>query len=79
MLDFDLFTQVIDEAPPSLGRVDFFNYGEPFLHKRAVEMCQYIKSHHPHTYLYTSTNGLAFNEAQARYPHGHRRGDVLDR
>ena len=52
-----------DEAPPSLGRVDFFNYGEPFLHKRAVEMCQHIKSHHPHTYLHTSTNGLAFNEA----------------
>ena len=55
-----------DEAGPSLGRVDFFNYGEAFLHKRAVEMCQYIKSHHPHIYLYTSTNGLAFNEAQAR-------------
>ena len=66
MLDFDLFTRVIDEAGPSLGRVDFFNYGEAFLHKRAVEMCQYIKSRYPHIYLYTSTNGLAFNEAQAR-------------
>ena len=66
MLDFDLFTRVIDEAGPSLGRVDFFNYDEAFLHKRAVEMCQYIKSRYPHIYLYTSTNGLAFNEAQAR-------------
>ena len=66
MLDFDLFTRVIDEAGPSLGRVDFFNYGEAFLHKRAVEMCEYIKTKFPHIYLYTSTNGLALTEEQAR-------------
>src|SRR5881398_2394885 len=29
-------------------------------------MCEYIKSRFPHVYLYTSTNGLAFNEEQAR-------------
>ncbi len=63
MLDFDLFRRVIDEAGPSLGRVDFFNYGEAFLHKRAIEMCEYIKTHFPHIYLYTSTNGLAFKDA----------------
>ncbi len=66
MLDFDLFKRVIDEVGPSLGRIDFFNYGEAFLNKRAVEMCEYIKNRHPHIYLYTSTNGLAFSEAQAR-------------
>ena len=42
MLDFELFRRVIDEAGPSLVRIDFFNYGEAFLHKRAVEMCEYI-------------------------------------
>jgi hypothetical protein len=66
MLDFELFRRVIDEAGPSLGRVDFFNYGEAFLHKRAIEMCEYIKAQFPHIYLYTSTNGLAFTEEQAR-------------
>src|SRR5207247_4855889 len=66
MLYFDLFLRVVDEAGPSLTRIDFFNYGEAFLHKRAVEMCEYIKSHFPHIYLYTSTNGLAFTEQQAR-------------
>ncbi len=65
MLDFDLFTRVIDEAGPSLGRVDFFNYGETFLHKRAIEMCEYIKARFPHIYLYSSTNGLAFTEQSA--------------
>ena len=81
MLDFDLFTRVIDEAGPSLGRIDFFNYGEAFLHKRAVEMCEYIKANFPHIYLYTSTNGLAFTEerCQPARPLGHRRGHLLDR
>jgi Iron-sulfur cluster-binding domain/Radical SAM superfamily len=66
MLDFDVFTRVIDEAGPSLVRVDFFNYGEAFLHKRAVEMCEYIKTKFPHIYLYTSTNGGALNEERSR-------------
>jgi Radical SAM superfamily/Iron-sulfur cluster-binding domain len=66
MLDFEVFRRVIDEAGPSLVRVDFFNYGEAFLHKRAVEMCEYIKARFPHIYLYTSTNGLAFSADQAR-------------
>jgi hypothetical protein len=66
MLDYDLFTRVVDEAGPSLGRIDFFNYGEAFLHKRALEMVEYIKSRFPHVYLYTSTNGLALTEDGAR-------------
>ena len=66
MLDFELFRRVVDEAGPALVRIDFFNYGEAFLHKRAVEMCEYIKTRFPHVYLYSSTNGLAFTEEQVR-------------
>jgi MoaA/NifB/PqqE/SkfB family radical SAM enzyme len=66
MLDWTLFTRAIDEAGPTLVRVDFFNYGEAFLHKRALEMCEYIKTRFPHIYLYTSTNGLALNDDKAR-------------
>lgn len=66
MLDFDLFTRAIDEVGASLVRIDFFNYGETFLHKRAVEMCEYIKRRFPQIYLYTSTNGLAFTEEKIR-------------
>jgi MoaA/NifB/PqqE/SkfB family radical SAM enzyme len=66
MLDFDLFKRVVDEVAGSLVRIDFFNYGEAFLHKRAVEMCEYVKSRFPQVYLYTSTNGLALTEEQAR-------------
>ena len=66
MLDFDLFRRVVDEGGPSLVRIDFFNYGEAFLHKRALEMVEYIKSRYPQIYLYTSTNGLALTEEGAR-------------
>ena len=66
MLDFEIFRRVVDEAGPALVRIDFFNYGETFLHKRAVEMCEYIKAKFPHIYLYTSTNGLAFGDEQVR-------------
>jgi MoaA/NifB/PqqE/SkfB family radical SAM enzyme len=66
MLDFELFRRVVDEAGPALVRIDFFNYGEAFLHKRAIEMCEYIKTRFPNVYLYTSTNGLALNDAQSR-------------
>src|SRR5262245_45894455 len=66
MLDFDLFKRVVDEVGGSLVRIDFFNYGESFLHKRAIEMCEYIKSRFPQVYLYTSTNGLVFTEERAR-------------
>ena len=66
MLDVDLFERVLEEAGPSLIRLDFFNYGEAFLHKRAIEMCERVKVRFPHIYLYTSTNGLAFTADQAR-------------
>ena len=62
MLNFNLFVRVVEKAGPALARIDFFNYGETFLHKRAVEMCEYIKQRFPHIYLYTSTNGLALTE-----------------
>ena len=67
MLDFDLFRRVVDEVGASLVRIDFFNYGEAFLHKRAVDMCEYIKRLFPHIYLYTSTNGLALSDERARH------------
>ena len=63
------------------ARIDFFNYGEAFLHKRAVEMCEYIKS--------TLPAHLSLHEHQRPRVHrgrgaaagalGHRRGHLLDR
>jgi hypothetical protein len=51
------FTAMMGEVGPQLGRLDFFNYGEPFLHPSALDMIEHIKEKYPHVYLYTSTNG----------------------
>ena len=58
MLDFDVFKRVVDEAGPSLVRIDFFNYGEPSC-TSAPWRCAIHQAQVPHIYLYTSTNGLA--------------------
>lgn len=58
MFPFAEFKSVIDEVGESLIRLDFFNYGDSFVHPQAVEMIEYIKQKYPHIYLYTTTNGL---------------------
>jgi hypothetical protein len=61
LLDYNTYTKVIDELGPGLQRIDFFNYGESFIHPRAIEMIEYAKSRYPQIYLFTSTNGLLLN------------------
>lgn len=52
------FRSLMAEIGPGLIRLDFFNYGEPFLHPQALDMIELVKKEYPHVYLYTSTNGL---------------------
>lgn len=66
LLSWDTYQKVIDELGPGLERIDFFNYGESFIHPRAIEMIEYAKSHHPQIYLFTSTNGLLLNTDEKR-------------
>ena len=61
LLDYKTYTRVIDEIGPTLHRIDFFNYGESFIHPKAIDMIEYAKSRHPHIYLFCSTNGLLLN------------------
>jgi hypothetical protein len=66
LLSWDVYKKVIDELGSGLERIDFFNYGESFIHPRAIEMIQYAKSRHPQIYLFTSTNGLLLNTDEKR-------------
>ena len=58
LMSWDEFKHIIDQVAENLTRIDFFNYGEPFMHPRAVDMIEYIKEINPLIYLYVSTNGL---------------------
>jgi hypothetical protein len=58
----DGFRSLLEEIGPGLIRLDFFNYGEPFVHPRALDMIEHVKKKYPHIYLYTSSNGLLLDE-----------------
>jgi len=58
----DEFKSMLREVGPRMVRLDFFNYGEPFAHPQSLDMIEHVKSRYPNIYLYTSTNGLLFNE-----------------
>ncbi len=55
---FAAYQQLLKEIGTRLIRLDFFNYGEPFLHPEAVDMIEFTKRNYPNIYLYVSTNGL---------------------
>ena len=59
-LSVDLFRKLMDEIGAHLQVMYFFNYGEPFLHPRAVEMLEYARKVNPRLIIATSTNGLMF-------------------
>jgi len=56
------FRALLEGIGPGLIRLDFFNYGEPFVHPQALDMIEHVKETYPHIYLYTSTNGLLLDE-----------------
>lgn len=60
------FKTVLEQVGEKLIRLDFFNYGDPFVHPQAAEMITYIKEKYPHIYLYVSTNGLMLNEEKIK-------------
>lgn len=57
-LPLDVVKRVIDEAGSDLVRIDFFNYGEPFLYRHLLDALRYIRLRHPGVGVAVSTDGL---------------------
>lgn len=57
-VDWDAFCRVIDEVGPHIEELYFYNYGEPFIHPRALDMLAYAKKVNPRVHVSTSTNGI---------------------
>ena len=57
-MSFDLYRRVLADLDGALGRVKLYNYGEPFLHPRILDMIALAREAEIHTRV--STNGLAF-------------------
>lgn len=56
-LPLDVVCRVMDEAGPQVERLDFFNYGEPFLYKPLVPALRHARQALPHAVIAISTDG----------------------
>ncbi len=59
-MTYDDFKALVDEAGPHTETINFFNFGEPFLHRDAISMVAYAKSVNPRTFILSDTNGHFF-------------------
>jgi MoaA/NifB/PqqE/SkfB family radical SAM enzyme len=57
-LPLDVVRRVVSEAGPHLDRIDFFNYGEPFLYRHLVDALRHIRVTWPQTRIAISTDGM---------------------
>jgi MoaA/NifB/PqqE/SkfB family radical SAM enzyme len=57
-LPIDVLKRVVSEASPGIERLDFFNYGEPFLYRHLLEALRHIRAVTPATIIAISTDGM---------------------
>lgn len=57
-LSIDVLKQVVTDAGPNVERVDFFNYGEPFLYKHLLQALRHIREVMPKAVVVISTDGM---------------------
>jgi pyruvate-formate lyase-activating enzyme len=57
-LSLETVKRVIDEAGPAVERVDFFNYGEPFLYRDLLPALRHIRRALPAADVAISTDGM---------------------
>jgi len=62
-LPLDVVKRVVTEAGPAVERVDFFNYGEPFLYRYLLDSLRHIRATLPSAVIAISTDGMQVQEA----------------
>jgi len=58
LMSFEFYQRILAELDGSLERLMLYNYGEPFLHPRILEMM--AEAHRAEVHTRVSTNGLVF-------------------
>jgi len=61
-LPLDVVARVVDEAGPAIERVDFYNYGEPFLYRHLVDALRHVRATLPGATTAISTDGMQVRE-----------------
>lgn len=76
-LTLETITRIVREAGSSLERIDFFQYGEPFLYRHLVEALRIIRAERPAAVIAISTDGMQVKPAQAEAIVSERLADWL--
>lgn len=61
-LDVKAFRKAIGQIGAGLKTVNFYNYGEPFMHRQAEEMLLHLRAASPSAFIVTSTNGIPLSK-----------------
>jgi len=65
-MSLDVYCKLIDELGASLKTLNFFDYGETFLHPQVYEMLEHTKKVNDGIYIHASTNGHFFGTEEER-------------
>lgn len=63
-LPLPVIERLVREAGPALERIDFFQYGEPFLYRHLVDALRIIRRERPDVTIAISTDGMQVREPQ---------------
>lgn len=61
-LPLEVIERVVEEAGPGVERIDFFNYGEPFLYRHLLDALRHIRRNLPGAQVIVSTSGRHVRE-----------------
>ena len=62
-MDIDLLKQWTGN---DISKIRLYNYGETFLHPKAIEFCSYLKEKNCNTFIVIATNGMMLNTHEKR-------------
>jgi pyruvate-formate lyase-activating enzyme len=62
-MDIDLLKEWLGD---DISKIRLYNYGETFLHPKAIEFCSYLKEKNSNTFIVIATNGMLLNNHEKR-------------
>lgn len=60
-MSWGMFCNLVEQSAHHVKEIMFFNYGEAFMHPRALDMLSFIRRTNPDARVVSSTNGILLN------------------
>lgn len=66
LIDYGELTRWISGGLHQIEKIRLYNYGETFVHRKALDFCSFVKENNPSTELEIATNGLLLDTDEKR-------------